>query len=101
MGKETAAVLLITAVHVVGIAVLLWLVLGDERVDWRGWWRPDDRRGPPAPVAPPPSGDGLPLADADPAGLRLRTEHERLADARRRARRPVHAPRRERTTTPG
>jgi hypothetical protein len=92
VGKETAAVLLITVVHLVGVAVLLWLVLGNERVDWRDWWPRDDRPEPPAPVAPPPSGGGLPLAEADPAGVRLRTEHERLADARRRSRRPEHAP---------
>ena len=89
MGKETAAILLITVVHLVGVAVLLWAVLGNDELDLRGWWPRDDPPEPPPPVTPPPSGD------AEPAAVRLRTEHERLADAHRRPRRPEHAPERE------
>jgi hypothetical protein len=89
VGKETAAILLITAVHVVGAGVLLWLMLGEERLDWNGWWRPDE------PLDPRPSGDGLPLPDADPAAVRLRTAHERLGNGRRRVRGPAHAPGRQ------
>lgn len=92
MGKETAAVLLISAVHLVGVSVLLWAMLGEDHVDLRGWWPRDDRPDPPPPVSPPPSDDGIPVTDAQPAGVRLRTEHERLADAHRRVRRPEHAP---------
>ncbi|MDX6665941.1 MAG: hypothetical protein QOG68_2147 [Solirubrobacteraceae bacterium] len=101
MGKEVAALGLILAVHLVAVGVLLWAMLGDGRVDWRGWWPGDDGPGddPVAPVPPGPGGDGLPLPGAVPAGMRLRTEHERLAAGARRVRRPAHAPEPERTRT--
>jgi hypothetical protein len=103
VGKETAAFLVITAVHVIAMAVLVWAVLDGQRFGWRGWWPDDGGGGPDGPTRPEPdgpSGDGLPLPGADPAGVRLRTEHERLADQRGRARRPAHAPQPERPREP-
>jgi hypothetical protein len=99
VGKETAALLVITAVHVIAGAVLVWAVFDGGRLDWRGWWPRDDdpSDGPDEPDAP--GGDGLPLPGAEPAGRRLRTEHERLP-GRRRARRPAHAPQPDRTRDP-
>jgi hypothetical protein len=94
--KEVLALALTVLVHVIGMAALVWaLLLDDEnRPDWRGWWPGDDDE-PPAPPPPGPSGDGLPLRDAEPSSVRLR-EHGKLADGHPRpARRPAHAPRRE------
>lgn len=87
------------AVHLVAFAVLVWAMLGPDGAGWRDWWprddRPDEEPLGPQPDAPRP--DGLPLPDADPAAARLRTEHDRVAEpARRRVRRPAHAPERER-----
>jgi hypothetical protein len=101
--KVTAALLLLVGVHVVAVAVLIWAIADTGRSDWRRW-RPGggDGRGPedPGPMAPDgPGGDGLPLPDAEPAGVRLRTEHERLARARRRLRRPAREPERPREPT--
>ena len=83
------ALLLTFVVHVVGIVVLLWMAMAGDGGGWRDWWpRDDDGRG----------GDGgpgpAPLPDADPLGVRLRTEHD--AAPRRRPRRPRHAPQRQR-----
>jgi hypothetical protein len=94
--KEVLALALTVLVHVIGMAALVWaLLLDDEnRPDWRGWWPGGDDE-PPAPPPPGPSGDGLPLRDAEPSAVRLR-EHGNLADAHPRpARRPAHAPQRE------
>lgn len=95
MDKATLAILLTLVVHVLGIAVLFWLAF-DGGLDWRTWWPGDGDGGggggdePPAGEPEGPRG-GVPLDDALPAGVRLRTEHERLR--RRRVRRPRHAPR--------
>jgi len=90
--KPTAAILLTLLVHVLGIGVLFWLAF-DGGMDWRSWWPRDDGGGgggePPADEPEGPRG-GIPLDDAEPADVRLRTEHERLR--RRRTRRPEHAP---------
>jgi len=96
VGKETAALALIALVHLLGAAMLVWAIGTGGGVDWRGWWPRDDGPEPPEPPAGPPGGPVL-LDTAAPAAARLRTEHERLADAHRRARRPEHAPDRERT----
>lgn len=90
MDKPTAAILLTVLVHFAGVGTLVWLAI-DGRPDWRGWW-PTDEDGRGGPGDPPPGspGDGPPLASAEPARRRLRTEHERLA--RRPARRPHRAP---------
>lgn len=96
MDKVTAALLLIAVVHVAATAVLL-AALVDGDAGWRAW-RPggggdDGGSGPDAPSGGSPSGgDGLPLPDADPAGMRLRSGHERLADRRRIERRPAREP---------
>ena len=99
MAKETAALGLTLAVHLVAFGVLVWAMLGDEGSDWRSWWPRDERPGA-DPPAPQPDGSrpgGLPLPHADPAAARLRTEHDRVAEpGRRRVRRPAHEPERER-----
>ncbi len=93
MDKQTAALLLTVAVHVVAVAVLVWAALGEQCLDWRGWWPGDDGSGdPPGPEPGPRRSDDLLLPGAEPSGVRLRDEHERLSDVRRRARRPAHAP---------
>jgi hypothetical protein len=94
--KEVVALALTVLVHVIGMAALVWaLLLGeDNRPDWRGWWPGGDDE-PPAPPPPGPTGDGLPLRDAESSAVRLR-ERGTLADGHPRpARRPAHAPRRE------
>ena len=99
MGKETAALGLTLAVHVVAFGVLVWAMLGDEDSGWRSWWPRDERPGddPPAPQPDAPRRGGLPLPDADPAPGRLRTQHDRVAEpGGRRVRRPAHQPQRER-----
>ena len=96
MTKEVLALALTVLVHVIGMAALVWALLldDDNRSDWRGWW-PGGDDVPPAPPPPGPSGDGLPLRDAEPSSVRLR-ERGKLADGHPRpARRPAHAPRRE------
>jgi hypothetical protein len=102
--RPTLALLLTFLVHVLGIAALFWLALDGSRFDWRGWWPGDDGGDggsePPSAPGGGPGGDGLPLPSAEPATLRLRTAHERLADVRRRTRRPVHAPEPGRTREP-
>ncbi|MEJ7784498.1 MAG: hypothetical protein WKF96_06820 [Solirubrobacteraceae bacterium] len=103
MDKPTLALLLTFGVHVVGLCALFWLALGGSRFDWRSWWPNDDGDGSGEAPAPPergPDGGALPLPGSDPAGVRLRTEHDRLTDARRRARRPAHAPEPGRTREP-
>ena len=99
MGGPEAALLLTFVVHVVGVVVLIWAIIAgqDDRPDWRRWWYGDDEGDEPAPKAPSPGGDGLPLPDARQATLRMR-EPARLADgypapSRRPAREP--APSRE------
>ena len=104
MDKVTAALLLIVAVHLVAVVVLFWALV-DGDTGWRGWWPGggggDDGHGPgePRPTAPR-GGDRLPLPDAAPAGVRLRDEHERLADVRRRERRPAREPERAPVSRP-
>lgn len=103
MNKELAALGLTLAVHVVAVGVLIWAMCDGRAPDWRSWWPRDDEPGddPPRPAPDVPGGDGLPLPGADPAGARLRTEHERLADrARRRSRRPAHTPEPDRSREP-
>lgn len=96
LDKPTLAILLTLVVHLAGIGVLLWMAMSGDGSSWRDWWpRDDDGRGgdDPGPEPTAPAG-GLPLPDASPSPVRLRTEH----DAVRRAplRRPAHAPGRER-----
>ncbi|MFL5846505.1 MAG: hypothetical protein ACJ762_17610 [Solirubrobacteraceae bacterium] len=102
MDKPTAAILLTLIVHVVGIGALFWLAM-DGSFDWRSWWPgdDDDHRGGGEPDRPAPVGPGgVPIADAEPARVRLRTEHERLPGTRRPLRRPEHAPQPARTREP-
>jgi hypothetical protein len=86
---EVIAIALTLVVHFLGAIVLVWAIVGDEEVDWRGtlWPRDDDGGG---------GGPGFepPLVDAAPSPVRLR-EPGRIADALPRpARRPRHAPER-------
>ena len=86
--------LLTVVAHLVGLGVLVAL-LGGSPADWRGWWWPGDDGGGGGPGrSPSPSGgpaSGPPLGRAVPASLRLRGPG-RLADARRRERRPAREP---------
>lgn len=103
MDRPTLAILLTLGVHVIGVGALLWLARGEGRFDWRSWWPGDDGDGgrePPDDPGRGPDGGGLPLPGAEPAWVRLRTEHERLAGARRRGRRPAHEPEPGRTREP-
>jgi len=101
---EVVAIALTLVVHVLGAIVLVWAILGDEKVDWRGllWPRDDDGGGGGGPGFEPPrdgeGGDGggtlAPplLPDTAPSPVRLR-EPGRIGDAHPRpARRPAHAP---------
>jgi hypothetical protein len=101
---EVVAIALTVIVHFVGAVVLIWAILGDEEVDWRGiLWPGDDDGGGGGPGFEPPHGgdDGggggmlaPPLSDAVPSPIRLR-EPGRIADGHPRpARRPAHAPER-------
>lgn len=101
MDNPTLALLLTLVVHLVGIVALLWLAF-DGRMDLRAWWpREDDGGGggPGAPAPDDPPGGGIPLPGAEPAAVRLRTEHDR-APTPRRVRRPAHAPEPGRTREP-
>ena len=97
MSKEVAALALTVLVHFIGLGALIYALVSDDeqRPDWRSWWpRDDEDPREPGPTGRP-SGDGLPLRDAEPSSVRLR-EPGRLADGHPRpARRPAHAPRRE------
>ncbi len=97
----------IAGVHLLGlgcVAFLMWPALKDNPVgpDHRtdegdeGWGR-----GPKTPPSPPePPRGGIPLPDAQPAGVRLR-EHGTLGDRLpRRDRRPSREPARRPTPTP-
>jgi hypothetical protein len=98
----------IAAVHLVGlgfVAVLMFPALKDDTFgpDRRSDGESDEGwgRGPKPPPSPPaPPRGGIPLPDAQPAGVRFR-EHGRLADRRpRRERRPVREPQRSPARTP-
>jgi hypothetical protein len=101
---EVIAIALTVVVHFIGAIVLIWAIVGDEEINWRGMlWPGDDDGGGGGPgFEPPQSGDdggggGMlapPLADATPSPIRLR-EPRRIADGHPRpARRPAHAPER-------
>jgi hypothetical protein len=101
---EVIAIALTVIVHFIGAIVLIWAIVGDEEIDWRGMlWPGDDDGGGGGPgFEPPRSGDdggggGMlapPLADAAPSRIRLR-EPGRIADAHPRpTRRPAHVPER-------
>lgn len=99
MGGPEAALLLTFVVHVIGSVVLIWALFAgqDSRPDWRGWWRGDGPGDPPPATPEPrgPSGDGLPLPDAEPAAVRLR-EPGRIAERYERpGRRPAREPERQ------
>ena len=94
MSKEVLALALTVLVHVMGMAALVWALLHDDekRSDWRDWWPRDDE--PPEPPPQPRDRGGLPLPDATPSSVRLRSPG-RIADGHPRpARRPEHAPER-------
>jgi hypothetical protein len=100
---NVAVALLITVlVHFAGVAVLVWALFDGEKPDVRGWWRGDDPRDewPEPPVPPRPSGEGMPVRDAEPARVRLR-EPARLGDGYPRPeRRPAHVPAPDREREP-
>lgn len=105
MGEETLVVVVFGALHLVGLGcgmLLLLPLLREERVaPWAPPQEDDDGGGGndrvrPVPPRGPSSG-GLPLPDAVPARVRLRSG-ERLADrVGPRERRPAHAPGPQRT----
>jgi hypothetical protein len=98
---EVVAIVLTLVVHFLGAGVLIWAIIGDEQVDWRGTlWPKDDDGGGGGPGFEPPTrggddggGGGLPLPDAAPSPIRLRSPG-RIGDAHRPSRRPAHAPER-------
>ncbi len=104
MGGQEAALAVTFVSHVGAVPVLIWLMLRgqDDRSDWRRWWFGGDDDDVPPPTEPSgPSGDRLPLPDAEPAAVRLRGP-DRLGDGYQRpARRPEHAPERRPARTPG
>lgn len=98
----------IAGVHLLGlgcVAFLMWPALKDNPVgpDHRADTDGDEGwgRGPKRPPTPPePPRGGIPLPDAQPAGVRLR-EHGRLGERLpRRERRPVREPARRPSPTP-
>jgi hypothetical protein len=109
MGEETLVVVVFGSLHLLGLGlgmVLLLPLLREERVaPWAPPQEDDDGRGGgndrilPRPPRGPSSG-GLPLPDAVPARVRVRSG-ERLADLLPgRERRPAHAPAPQRTPLP-
>jgi hypothetical protein len=102
MGEETLVVVVFGSLHLLGLGfgmVLLLPLLRDEPMTPWGPPQEDDDGGGgggndrvfPQPPRGPSSG-GLPLPDAVPARVRLRSD-ERLADlVPPRERRPAHAP---------
>jgi len=108
-------ILWISGVHLlglIGVAVLLFPALKDNPAgpDRRSDGENDEGwgRGPKSPPSPPePPRGGIPLPDAQPAGIRLR-EHGRLGErlprrerrpTREPVRRPVREPHRSRTSS--
>lgn len=98
----------IAGVHLLGlgcVALLMLPALKDNPVgpDRRSDSDGDDGwgRGPKLPPSPPePPRGGIPLPDAEPAGIRLR-DHRRLGERLpRRERRPVREPERRPVRTP-
>jgi hypothetical protein len=98
----------IAGVHLLGlgcVAFLMWPALKDNPVgpDHRSEGESDEGwgRGPKSPpTPPPPPRGGIPLPDAQPAGIRLR-EHGKLGDRLpSRQRRPVREPARRPSRIP-
>jgi hypothetical protein len=98
----------IAGVHLLGlgcVAFLMWPALKDNPVapDRRSEGEGDDGwgRGPKVPpTRPEPPRGGIPLPDAQPAGIRLR-DHGNLGERLpRRERRPVREPERRPSPTP-
>ena len=88
MDQTTLALSLAFFAHAAGVVVLLALALREEGSSWRDWWPRDGGGEDPVPPVPP-----APLPGAEPARVRLRTEHDTVT--RPRVRRPAHAPERE------
>jgi hypothetical protein len=99
---EVVAIALTLVVHLLGAIVLVWAIIGDEHVDWRGtlWPRDDDGGGGGPGFAPPTGpdgggdGGGIPLPDAEPSPIRLREPGRIGQTYPRPQRRPAHAPER-------
>lgn len=74
VSPEIAALALIFAVHVFGMAVLIVITLDRDEPLIRNWWPRDhgDDPPPPAPPAPRLGPDGLRLPDAEASRTRLR-----------------------------
>jgi hypothetical protein len=94
--------------HVIGLALVAFLLLMVFRAETVRPWRPPDDgsdNGGGNDRVPPdrsnqPGGGGLPLPDAEPARMRLR-DHRRLSERLPKpARRPAREPRRAPTRTP-
>jgi hypothetical protein len=90
MSTELVALLVLTVVHLVGVAVLVVATFAGDDGGLRGWWPSDDDGGTP-PADDRPRGGGPPLADAEQSSRRLRGAGT-LADShhveRRRAAEP-------------
>lgn len=109
MTADPELIALFGGLHVIGLALVAFLLLMVFRAETvRPWRPPDDGNGDdgggndrvPPHRSDQPGGGGLPLPDAEPARVRLR-DHRRLADRRPRpARRPAREPARTPTRTP-
>jgi hypothetical protein len=101
MSGEAQLLLIITAVHILGLAGVAILLIPALRDGGPESWGSDSGsddgwgHGPPRPPEhPEPPTGGIPLPDAVPARVRLR-DHRRLADLLpRRERRPAREPER-------
>jgi hypothetical protein len=102
MTAEVLALALTLGVHILGAAALIAVLVRNSGADVKDWWPGDDDGGPPRdeprPTKPEPDGGGgLPLPDAEPAGVRLREPGQIAERYPRPARRPAHPPAPERT----
>lgn len=80
MSSELLAILLLAVVHVPAACLLLGMALREEGL--RGWWPREGSDDGDSGPGDRPRGGGPPLADAEPAKLRLRGPGK-LADAHR------------------
>ena len=95
MSGPVLAIILTLVVHLIGGALLIWALAGDDLLKMFSTKPQDDGGLPPPPPRPEdPAGprDGLPLPDAAPARFRLRGPHRRRRSTR--PRRPQHVPER-------
>jgi hypothetical protein len=103
----TVAIIFTIVIHSLGVPVMIWAVRGDQGLKGFWNWLPgEDEDGgggskrPDQPDPTPPSGDGAPLSESEPARKRLRTHGDRVADPSHRPRRRVRPAAPEPTRAP-